>query len=248
MRITNWRQILVAGLLCLGFTSQAYSAGHESGGGGGVVFVNDWPQLVDFYNLNISRERLENLYSATPASRRPEALRLSHAQLLRNDDPSYKAASDILRTWIGSTYQNLSVSPSRLIVNSMGWTFTRAMQFTNSHYRPQRLAADKEIQTAAYFYNSRPKREVKIVMSVWNTMSSVDQIGLVLHEMLRNYQLGFRQNINDEILQKSTALMVYCAPESKNITYLISLLTANSTNKAELLNQYDSVIANCRSN
>lgn len=248
MLVSKWKPILILALsLTASAISQANSEGHESGGGGGIVLVNNTPLLIDFFNLKITREQLEELYKDSTSSKRNASLQ-SHREILNDRDPAFEQATLLMSTWIDSYYKKMNISPSKLIINSMDWNFTKAMQFTNSHYRPSIIPEEKIIHTAAYYYNSTPKREVKVVLGIWNSMSSVDQIGLVLHEMLRNYQLGFKQNINDEILQKSTAMMIYCKPEHKNINYLLSLLSPIYKNKAAYLSKYDKVIAKCRSN
>lgn len=227
--------------------SLARVEGHESGGGGGVIIgVNKAPQLVDFLNLNVERQDIEEVFTDIEPFIREETQPLSHKEMLEQNDPAYTVATQLLGTWIDGFYKKSSFRPSNLIFNSMNWAFTKSMQYTESHYRPSSLNADKNIYTGAYFYKLKPKHKVIISVNIWNQMHSIDQIGLLLHEMLRNYQLGFGQNINDEVLQKATAMMVYCKPEIKNTSYLIRLITINAKNRAETLAQYDSVVANCR--
>jgi hypothetical protein len=227
--------------------SFAHAEGHESGGGGGVIIgVNKAPQLVDFLNLKVSRQDIEEILTDIEPLKREESEAFNHAQMMEQNDPAYVVATQLLGTWIDGFYKKMSISPSRLIFNSMTWSFAKSMQYTENHYRPSNLNADKNIYTGAYFYKLKPQHKVIISVNTWNQMHSIDQIGLLIHEMLRNYQLGFGQNINDEVLQKATAMMVYCKPETKNTAYLLRLITIDAKSRAETLAQYDSVVAKCR--
>lgn len=217
-------QISLIAVFVLPSISVADKQGPESGGGGGVVYVNGEPKLIDFYNIQHRSDQLARMYSKNHSSFFEAPNTFSFERYTPVNDPAFLLVLDIFNKWSGLPYDSIGLFINSAIFKPVIWSFTDESVIAPKFYRPLFLPSDLEIKTAAYYLKHDRSYQVRISRDIWNKLSIQDQAGLLIHETLRHVQIGLSFGFDDEALQKATAIMLTCKPKVKLDQYLFFLL------------------------
>ncbi len=207
-------------------------SGGSCGGGGGVIYINNQPRLVDFYTIPSSYELLSEKYSSQEPSFIKSALSMTFDANTEIKNPALKMVLEIFRRWSDLPYDSIGLWINTAIFKPV-WNFTDESLLAPPSYRPSPISNDDKIETAAYYLQKENTYNVNISRDIWNLLSIQDQVGLLIHETLRHVQIGFSFGFDDEALQKATAMMMICRPRVKFDQYLFYLLN-NRRDLAEL--------------
>lgn len=207
------------------------AVGPESGGGGGVVYLHREFHLVDYFNIPEAQKILQNRYRSTRPSIVAREFADSFVSKAQISDPAIIAAVDILSQWSNLPYDLMGFAISRALYQPVKWSFTDLELQAPHSYRPSQLLSGAQVLTAAYYEKVQQEYKIKISRKIWNQLNIQDQIGLIVHEILRHIQLSRQVHFSDEALQKATALLLICKPSIARSQYLWRLLvdTANAT-------------------
>lgn len=187
--------------------------GPQTGGGGLVALDRGQLILIDFFNYAapdrdmITRTIKENYF--------PVYINQALAEnSLKNPAVVEQYAEIILRKWSLNGLQTTQMDSQRLMpqVQPLQWKYFEQAETPQQYYHPLYLARDAAVLPAAYY--SRYDHMVQISMPVWLRIDFVNRLGLIVHERLRHLQLGLGYSIDDELLQKSTVMMMTCKPNS----------------------------------
>lgn len=240
-----FRHLTILTMIMLTLPAWAEKQGPESGGGGGLVFVEDELQLVDFYNIPGSRAALKQQFNSQASS---QQLQSSRFELRRDDritDAAFALATQVLSRWSDLPYDSIGSLISGSVYSPMVWNFTDRNITAPKFYRPTLLPSNIEIITGAYYSRRGREFNVNISRELWNRLSFVDQAGLVIHETLRHVQIGISLGFDDEALQKATVMMLSCRPRVKYDQYLFYLLNNRRDLAEKRFEPFDELVKNC---
>lgn len=259
-------------LVCAGTLS---SAGPDSGGGGGTVLINNEPILIDFLNIlksedisnelkNISKKledisKAENLTDNNISCPLAVEKRLgatnkpfSFVRYSKASCDIFALANNIFIKWETLPFDAVSSTIHGAMFSPLKWQFITKQKLPDlntaaNFYRPSNLPPRLDISAAAYYrVESNNQYIVQIEQNMWDQMSKVNQVGLVVHEALRHLQIGQMARFNDETLQKATALMVLCEPSVMLSQYLLFLISDNVNAVPQNLGSFDTLTSFCK--
>jgi hypothetical protein len=222
------------------------SEGPGSGGGGGVIAIESKYYLIDFLNIMTLEELLK--ISTKPGDFQKQASKREFT-LKRNSEiqnSSFKKAQDIFAKWQSLPFGLGAPLMDGGFYEPLRWSFVDGLNKTAKYFNPQFLPSEAKVATAAYYTNyGRANFTINIERSIWNQMSEMNQVGLIVHEGLRNLQFITLGSFDDEALQKVTAILILCKPSIKLSQYMM-LLTLNQPALAEQrMGSFESVTAHC---
>ncbi len=230
--------------------ANAESEGKDSGGGGVVLQVGPNLILVDVLNILSLPEAI--VASAGAGDRQisnGHAFKIGEAA---PENSSFSEASKLLRSW------EFAIA-AQVGLKTIQWEFDDYVNRKTSFFSPMNVANATPVLAAYYSTNLAPKNGMvsvtnatyyRVILNrqLWNRLSTFSQVGLILHETLRQVQFGFLARYNDEVLQKVTAMMLLCKPSSEANKYLF-LALSNMMTFAELnVGSYRDITKNCAAN
>ncbi len=216
------RQLFFIGTVLAG--ALVYARGPESGGGGGVVFVNEKPQLVDFFTIPGSAEILAQKYFEKQPSRLDRNIIFNIEYKTIPDNVAFMNVLFVFKKWSDLAYDAIGMDINSSIYAPVRWNLTDQPITPAVYYRPPGLPSELQIKPAAYYLMKDEVYEVSLSRQIWNKLSLQDQTGLLIHETLRHIQIGRSYSFDDEALQKATAVMLTCKPSITLDQYLFFLL------------------------
>jgi hypothetical protein len=176
----------------------------------------------------------------------------NYFSLRRNEESqnsSFKKAQDIFVKWESLPFNTTTSLMSAVMYEPLRWRFVDGLDKKAQYFQPQFLPKEVQVRTAAYYqFHGRGNFNINIERLIWNQMSEINQVGLIIHEGLRNLQfinLGF---FDDEALQKATATIILCPPSVKLSQYLMLLTTNQPALAEQRMGSFESVTAHCRGN
>lgn len=199
-------------------------AGTESGGGGGVIEIEGKVTLIDFFQL---KNFVEPIFQIK----------------IHN---SFQLAEDITGQWAKLPYDLVSYLVQASVSQNAirPWLFTKITLPYFEHYRPKHLDNSSEIKTAAYYSIENGKYQVQANLSIWKRMNQFNQTALIIHEALRNVQLGIKTNFNEETLQQATVIYMTCQPDSRLNYYLNYILRNDLSSAQQIYGNFESILEN----
>lgn len=226
--------LIILAVLSTARTAFAGKEGPESGGGGGVVFIQNQPQLTDFFTIVNSAEIVRQAFANQPPSYIEKEISVSFETSASMKDIAFVLAASILSKWSQLPFDTMGLWINIAMTSPVVWEFTDQKIMAPKFYRPDLLPKNSEIITAAYYSQKLKTYTVHISRAIWNQLSLENQVGLLIHESLRHIQIGISFSFDDEALQKATAMMMTCKPRVKHDQYLFYLLN----NRRDLAKKY----------
>lgn len=227
----------MACIVCL--ISPASRAGVESGGGGGVLFRNSRPVLIDFFNIDFNF-RDQDFFRDKIASR------LSETQI-RNTHSAFDLAFQILQPWQKLSYDIAGLTVLTAFYHPVQWSFVDKELQAPPVFLPKGISSSEKIQIAAYYSAAPHQFTVEISKPIWNQMGILSQAGLLIHESLRHLQIGLSRSFDEQTLQQATSILVMCEPKGR-LSYYLQYLFMNRSDLAQALygNFEDLMKSDCR--
>lgn len=188
-------------------------AGTESGGGGGVVWVNSRPVLMDYFTMIDKVEEIP----------------MGEVKITNDSDvkssPAFLNAQKILEKWSGLQFVVMSSIVKMGMESSLHWSFVDTEVKAPAFYLAPAIPEGSKVETVAYYhYNSRKEVGVQINQSLWEQLDLQSQTGLILHEALREVQIGWKSGFDDQALQRSTVIYLMCHPTNRLNYYMFYVL------------------------
>lgn len=212
-------------------SSVTVARGTESSGGGGVVVLEGGPVLLDHFTLLDDAAKL--LPDPRPKSTIPCAGTLPFVVGDgMSSDVAFDEAQAILRDWANLPNDVMSYSVARAMQSPLHWSFTDHPLEAPAMYLAPSLPKGKVEVAAFYHYSRETGGQVWLQRLIWNQLLLRDQVGLVLHETLRQVQLGYKNGYDDEALQRATAIYLTCRPVGRLNYYMFYVLN-NSPEMAD---------------
>ncbi|MES2768957.1 MAG: hypothetical protein V4596_07420 [Bdellovibrionota bacterium] len=221
-------------------------AGHESGGGGGVLYGKSKPVLVDFLNINPDFEdkdsHLEwNSSQINDVNTKIELTRIIEDQV-RSENSAFDLALTIIEKWETQFLDFTAGTIHTAFMKPLTWSFTEKNLSAPDSYLPIPTISRNNIKTAAYYEKDGRNYSVIISRKIWNDLGVLSQAGLLVHEVLRHQQIGWSNQFDEKSLQQATALIMLCEPHSSINQYLF-YVTQNRSDLAQyLVGNFDEVI------
>ena len=118
--------------------------------------------------------------------------------------------------------------------DNITWHFTDESPTNQIRVNTSGIDPSLSLETVAYYYaypeNGRRNDNVVISATRWNKMGFFSQVALIVHEVLRNYQLPYadtaRYNFLEIDLQRATAVTTLCQPSDYLSFYLLNILSS----------------------
>jgi hypothetical protein len=238
--------LILTMMLCLPTLSHAKKTGTESGGGGGVSYVGlPYPVLMDYFTIVKSVEELP--VSQGEPSRIKSETRFSITSLneeeIKKSNPAFGLALGTISHWSKLPFDVMSYAVSAAFEMPLEWSFTNKVISAPPFYGAPSLPKNaKNVVAAYYLHTPGANIVVSISRNLWNQMQLNDQAGLLIHEALRNLQIGFKMDYNDQSLQRATAIYQLCKPTGR-LNYYMHYILVNSPEKADqIYGSFDSFI------
>ena len=211
-------------------------AGTESGGGGGVVWINSKPVLMDYFTMIDSLDEL-------PDSSFNEASRISTNKVIQitaknetdiyNSNKAFSQFKGLLERWSKLHFDIMTFTINIATRSPLKWNFAEGSLTVPPFYLSPSIPEGSAIEPAAFYKMITPKEvEITVNRSIWNQMDINSQTGLLLHEALRQVQIGFKHGFDDQALQRSTAIYLMCEPTDRLNYYMFYVLN-NSPKDAD---------------
>lgn len=221
-------------LLALSFNILPAFPGTESGGGGGVVIINNKPVLMDVFTILNHDDTLPNLGEPSYIQE-TQTLSISKEnrdKILKSNN-AFKTATQIVEKWLKLDMGTMNTVVNVSMLQPLRWSFVDHEVEAPPFYLAQGLPINAKTEVAAYYHFYDQKNvEVQINRLKWNEMDLLSQSGLILHETLRQVQIGLQGRFDDEALQRVTALYTLCKPV-RRLNYYMFYLLANSPERAD---------------
>lgn len=226
------------------------SQGPESGGGGGVVKINQTWHLVDYFLLPETLPQIQ-AWDLTVRADRVDAASKEPLEFYQENqtinNKAFSLALTILEEWAALPFDRLAALMLGSLQNPLRWAFVDEELFSFPPYRPPALEPDTPILTAAnYTIVPHELFLVRLSRRLWNEMPLYQQTGLIIHEILRQVQFGKQSYFNDESLQKATAIYMLCKPSIKLNQYAFFLTLDSEALAIERLGTFSDITQNCR--
>lgn len=196
-------------------------AGGESGGGGGVVRLANGPVLMDHFIVVDDASEIRRGNPGVPVH---SPVTLGRKSIFSVD--AFSRADSIIKKWSELRYDSLSNLVQTALHSTVNWSFVDTEITAPPFYLSPSIPQESSVEVAAFYQYSGPKSvKVNFRRSIWNELSLEDQSGLVLHETLRQVQIGFGNGFDDEALQRATAIYLLCRPTARLNYYLFYVLS-----------------------
>lgn len=209
--------------------------GTESGGGGGIAWVEGRPVLIDFFTVISDLSHLNPLAQTADHISQEKSFSLNSktTPVIVEEHPSFALALKVLDAWQSLPIDTISFQVMQAFRAPLLWSFVDDELTAPPFYLPANLPQQVPIQVAAYYTRLSPNQfHISIHRPTWNVLDLRDQAGLLIHETLRQVQIGYGNAYNDEALQRATAIYSLCAPSARLNYYLFYLLN-NSPARAD---------------
>lgn len=220
-------------------------SGGESGGGGGTIYGKNGPVLVDFLNVNPEFKDTTQ-YKTWKASRvhQPSQILITreNESLVREQNSAFDLALSIIEKWES---QFLDISAGIIhtaFMSPVSWNFTASDLTAPDSFLPVPGMKRTNIKIAAYYKKFGKNFSVQVSNKVWNDLGILSQAGLLIHESLRHQQIGWSDNFDEESLQKATALLMLCEPQSSINQYLFYTTKNRSDLANSLVGSFDEIL------
>lgn len=224
--------------LIYSFGSTSLIAGTESGGGGGVVWIHSRPVLMDYFTLIESVEEIPES-SLKEASRilekkpRTISLNAQNESEVFNSNKAFAEADNILNRWSKLHFDVMTSMVKMAMTAPLKWKFIDESLSAPSFYLSEAIPLKSKIDVAAFYHQEGPSDvEVHLSRPIWNLMDLKGQTGLILHETLRQVQIGFQHGFDDQALQRATAIYLMCEPNGR-LNYYMFYVLSNSPEMAD---------------
>lgn len=242
-------------------------AGPDSGGGGGVLLINNSLILVDFLNIlddediiTPKKSKYATFLKTLLKQAKPPHLEETPNKIFyfsRGDQAPLKSqafdiANSYFTNWSKVNYDIAASLIGGSIFYPLKWQFVDQLDLdvVPRFYLPENLPKDNVIQVAAYytrrtFENAFADYTVQINKSIWWQLSDFNRAGLIVHEVLRQVQIGRGKQFDDETLQKATAIMMFCKPSVILSQYLFFLIQKRSDLAIERFGSFQDITQEC---
>ncbi len=229
------------------------AGGASDGGGGGVIYTTvngvQRPVLVDFYNLTEKIEALESRFPGLPSRiSQPGPISIGYDrddQQTFDADPAFSLALRITQNWNTSSALMFGHFFSTILRNPQGhWSFTDQPLTVPAFFRPPLLPRNSEIFTAAYYKQDQDVYTIQLFRPLWNDLSLMNQVALIIHETFRAHQIALSLDFSDEFLQKGTVMMLMCKPTEDRAKFL-RMVMSNQGWFAENFLGFDKLTKDC---
>lgn len=211
--------------------------GPETGGGGGVLQVGRELVLLDFLKSPAIYSKFLKSISHQNVSRVSEASLSPFSWTVERpvNDLAFQEAARIFSAWEKIPFDTIGFRVQNALALPLTWVFSDD---------PLPLLAAGI--TAAYYQKSAAQESlVKINRPVWNQLKSPTQVGVIVHETLRQVQIGQQRFFDDEVLQRATVLMVLCRPSVRLNQYILFLLLNQRDVAEQRFGDFDTVLDSC---
>lgn len=226
-------------------------AGNESGGGGGVTYGSGQPVLVDFLNIDPDFKDT-NSYLKWNASRLDEKssfkiilTRKNEAQV-RYKNSAFDLALNTIEKWEKQFLDYTAGTIYSAFMSPVSWNFINQDLSAPDSFLPISNLKRTDIKIAAYYKRADKSEErnfsIQISNKIWNELGIRSQAGLLIHESLRHLQIGWSDHFDEESLQKATALIMLCEPQSSINQYLFYTTQNRSDLANTLVGSFDEIL------
>lgn len=228
----------------------AYSrTGTESGGGGGVVWIDsNRPVLMDFFTiiptiLNLPKSTSELASHIETATAAPLSITSENEAEITESNPAFAKSISILEQWRKMPFDSMSYLVLISLKFPLRWNYTDESLSAPPFYIAPNLPVGKKIEVVAYYSKSASApADVWISRIIWNQMSLDNQVALLIHETLRQVQIGFGNGYNDESLQRVTSIYFLCKPTGRLNYYMFYLLNNSPKNADKIYGTFNTFI------
>lgn len=204
-----------------------------------MVLVNGRPVMLDFFQvMDLAAVTAQRAPPFQPGAR-PCSFRLEDGV---TDYPAFEAVFDILTQWEARPFDTISTIVKTTFGGTLLWNFTEATLPTPPFHRPANLP-DLGILTAAYYQKTGNQFQVNVHLPIWRQMDLTNQTALLLHEALRQLQLGWGIDFSEEALQQGTAIYLLCEPHSRLNYYLFMVLNNGPEIAQRTYGSFDDILA-----
>lgn len=228
----------------------AQAEGKDSGGGGVVLQVESNFVLVDVLNILGLQEALA--VSSGVGDRQAAIGPAFKIGDTPSANESFRTAGELMYGWEFAILAQAGFKTTY-------WEFADFINRRTQFYSPVNIPNSTPMLAAYYSTNLTPKNgrvslskdtyyKVIINRELWNQLSTFSQVGLIVHETLRQVQFGFLGRYNDEILQKVTAMMLLCKPTPEANRFLFLALSNMIAIAESQIGSYSEFTKNCRTN
>lgn len=222
--------------------------GTGSGGGGGTVLVNSRPVLLDYFHVLKSTDESDYLsLSKLNAIQNPVSFEFKNREKtkdIRNQIPAFDFALSTLEKWQDLPMDTISSTTIGVFMAPLEWSFTNDKLLEPHFFIPPFAPTESKVMTAAYYsMTSKGNFSVKIHLPLWNEMNLLNQSGLLIHEALRQMQIGLMSDFSDEALQQATVIYMMCKPKSRLNYYLFYVLMNGPELARKAYGNFDDILA-----
>ena len=224
-------------------------AGAESGGGGGVVFLGETPVLMDYFTILDDVNNIPSSDKGQPVSKDSlEVLITSENESnIRLNFKAFDKAFDVLDRWSSKSSGIISTMVRIGMESPVKWSFVDHQLDAPPFFIPKAMPEGLKTKVAAFYSNQMGNTKVSINKTLWNQLTLNDQTGLLIHEALRQTQIGMKNQFDDESLQRATAIYLLCNPSDRLNYYLFYVLSNNASSADSIYGPFYSFIKNeCR--
>jgi hypothetical protein len=247
--ITVITLILTLSVTCfMSFAANATKQGTESGGGGGVVWIDsNRPILMDFYTIIKTASELpvlvQNSSYIDDTKTAPISISDENEAAVKAENTAFAYAIDTLEKWKKLPFDSMSFFVLISFRNPLQWSFTDNTLEAPPFYLAANLPSHSPTEVSAYYLKKTINTfSVTISRNIWNQMKLLDQAGLLIHETLRQMQIGFGNGYNDESLQRATAIYSLCKPTGRLNYYMFYLLNNSPKEADRIYGSFDQFI------
>jgi hypothetical protein len=229
-------------------TSSFLSAGTESGGGGGVIWIDSHPVLLDYFHVLKLGDKSPYLQVSKVDGKLPESpfsFDESNVQDIKKINPAFKLALETLDKWQALPLDTISVMVRGAFEAPLLWNFTHKELTAPVFFRPPMILPNDPISVAAYYSMKKDQRSfiVNVYLPIWNKMNLLSQSGLLIHETLRQVQIGIANNFSEEALQQATVIYMMCKPKARLNYYLSFVLTNGPEAAKRIYGDFNQILA-----
>lgn len=251
MKTKILRALLLVFSMCIS-TEFAQSKGTESGGGGGVVFRNSSYILLDFLNIDPEFQdstAFQNLKASQIKKVTGSVIGINSANedQIRTENQAFDLALKTIALWENFEFETMAGRIHSSFMFPLQWSFTNNELHVPNLFLPEAIKENEksQVKAAAYYLkDALDNYTVQISIPIWDQMGIWSQAGLLIHESLRQIQIGWSTQYDEKTLQRATAVLVMCKPEAKLNYYLMYLLRNRSDLAQQIYGEFDSMISN----
>lgn len=183
---------------------------------------------MDYFTI---LDGVDDIPSSVEGTKRNKVGKLSPTSI--KSIPAFATANQIIGRWSTLPYDSMSYMVQTALHSPITWNFVDAEVTAPPFFLSDSIPSDSSVEAAAFYHVSKPTNaEVRIKRSVWNELTQNDQAGLLIHETLRQVQIGFGQGFDDQALQRVTAIYLLCQPTSR-LNFYMHYVLSNSPQMAD---------------